>query len=318
MHVDGPDPIGTATEVCRRETGRQDRETTEGDDMDRLATGYGLIEGPVWDPHRGLLFSDVLHGGVFALGGDGEVATVFEHRRGIGGMSRHVSDAGLVVSGRDLSFKPFDGGDTIRLVGQHPEVGGAGFNDLTTDAVGRVYVGELAASPFGADRGRRSGALWMVDLDGVEHRVADDVVLTNGLGFSPDGRTLYHSDSERRSVMRYDVHDDGTLGPKELFVEVDAGAPDGLVVSEDGAVWVALAAGGAAVSVYEPSGTLRRRVEVPQPMVTSVCFGEADLRTLYVVTGSEGADTDRAGAVWAVEVDVPGLAVSPARIPLEP
>ena len=63
--------------------------------MDALAKGYGLIEGPVWDPKRGLIFSDVLFGGVFALSPDGQVSSVFEHRRGIGGIALHAA-GGLV------------------------------------------------------------------------------------------------------------------------------------------------------------------------------------------------------------------------------
>ena len=68
--------------------------------VEKLAEGYGLIEGPVWVPDRGLLFSDVLGGGVFCLDAEGAVTTVFEHRRGIGGMSLHV-DGGMVISNRD-------------------------------------------------------------------------------------------------------------------------------------------------------------------------------------------------------------------------
>ena len=57
--------------------------------MDTLTEGYGLIEGPVWDPDKGLLFSDVLGGGVFCLDGSGLVEEVILHRRGIGGMALH-------------------------------------------------------------------------------------------------------------------------------------------------------------------------------------------------------------------------------------
>ena len=286
--------------------------------MEKLTEGYGLIEGPVWDPDRGLVFSDVQGGGVYAVTDDGTVSTVFEHRRGIGGMARHASGTGMIVSGRNIAFKPFDGADTVVLHTQDPAVGDAGFNDLTTDAEGRIYAGELAASPFADDRGSRGGSLWLIDLDGSVRAVADDVLLTNGLGFSPDGRTLYHSDSERRAVMRYAVHDDGTLGPKELFVETERGVPDGLVVAADGSVWVALAAGGAGVGVYGPDGRHRDHLAIPQPMCTSVCFGGDDLRRLYVVSGSEGTGSDRAGAVFVTGTDVAGLPVAPARVPVPP
>src|SRR5689334_19660641 len=121
-----------------------------GTAMDALAKGYGLIEGPVWDRERGLMFSDVLFGGVYALSRSGAVSTVFEHRRGIGGMALHPN-GGLVVSGRNVSYKPFDGGPTVTLLDSDPDHGNVGYNDLTTDAKGRIYVGSLGASPVFAD-----------------------------------------------------------------------------------------------------------------------------------------------------------------------
>lgn len=284
--------------------------------VDKLAEGYGLIEGPVWHDQRGLIFSDVFGGGIYAVTPDGTVSTVFEHRRGVGGMALHASGKGLVVSGRNIAFKPFDGGPTIEILAQDPNAGGTGFNDITADAAGRIYAGELGTSPFDHEAELVSGVLWMIDLDGSAQVVGHDVQLTNGLGFSPDGRTLYHSDSRRAAVMKYAVNDDGTLGPKELFADMVRGHPDGLVVSEDGAVWVALAAGGSGVGVYEPSGAFRTHIDIPLPMCTSLCFGGPDRRQLYIVSGSEGAASDTAGAVFVTEADVAGLAVAAAGVTL--
>ncbi len=282
--------------------------------MDKVAEGYGLIEGPVWDDARGLLFSDVLQGGVFCVDPDNEVSTVFEHRRGIGGMSLHAG-GGLVVSGRNISFKPFDGGDTIMLLDRNEDAGNVGYNDITTDSQGRVYAGSLGTSPvFDDGREPQAGELYLIELDGTARVVADDVQLTNGLGFSPDGKLLYHSDSRRQTVFCYSVADDGSLGEKRVFVVVEKGAPDGLVVSEDGAVWVALAGGGHGVAVYEPGGEQRELVEIPQPMCTSVCFGGSDLKDLYIVSGSDGSSAENTGAVYRTRTEVAGLPVPPARV----
>lgn len=284
--------------------------------VEKLATGYGLIEGPVWEPERGLLFSDVLFGGVFAVTPDGKVSTVFEHRRGIGGMVPHAA-GGLVVSGRNISYKPFGGGDTIELLAGDPDNGRVGFNDITVDRQGRVYAGSLGSSPvFDDGLEPRAGDLFLVDLDGSARVVATDVQLTNGLGFSPDGSTLYHSDSSRNAVMFYDVHPDGSLGEKRVFVNTARGIPDGLVVAEDGSVWVALAAGGKGVAVYDADGTERDFIEIPDPMCTSVCFGGSDLRDLYIVSGSEGADSDRAGSIYRVRTEVAGLPLGVCRVSL--
>src|SRR5678815_1284248 len=115
--------------------------------MDKLAEGYGLIEGPVWDARRGLLFSDVPNGGVFCLSPSGQVSTVVEHRKGIGGMALHA-DGGLIVSGRNIGYKGPASADTVVLLDRDADAGVVGFNDLTTDAAGRIYVGSLRSSPF--------------------------------------------------------------------------------------------------------------------------------------------------------------------------
>lgn len=279
--------------------------------MEKLIDGYGLIEGPVWDPARGLIFSDVVNGGALCLGADGTVSTVIEHRRGMGGMALHA-DGGMIVSGRNISYKPNDGGPTQVLLADDPDNGRVGFNDLTTDAAGRIYAGGLGFRPVGADDEPKPGDLYCIDLDGSARVVGTDVMLTNGLGFSPDGKLLYHSESLRNLVRVYDVDGDGNLGPHRTFATVDPGVPDGLAVAEDGSVWVAVAHG-SRVQVFNPDGSTRENIPCTLPMVTSLCFGGDDLRTLYVVTGTDGSGRDDAGTVFQMPVEVPGLPVPPAR-----
>ena len=281
--------------------------------MERLAHGYGLIEGPLWVPGRGLMFSDVHGGGVHCLTVGGEITTVFPHRRGIGGIALHA-DNGLVVGGRNIAFKCFAGGDTVVLLERDPEHGNVGYNDLTTDPAGRIYAGSLG-SPVFEEGEQLPGNLHVIDLDGSTRVVAEDILLTNGLGFSPDGKTLYHSDSRRQTVHCYDVHGSGDLGPKRTFATLDDGAPDGLAVSSDGAVWVAVA-GGSCVAVFEPDGSVRKHITVPMPMCTSVCFGGDDLTDLYIVTGSDGVEGERDGSVYRERVGVQGLSVPLARVAL--
>lgn len=284
--------------------------------MEILTEGYGLIEGPVWDAQRGLLFSDVLFGGVYCLDQTGNVNKVFEHRRGIGGMVLHES-GGLIVSGRNISYKPFDGGDTILLLDRDEDQNLVGYNDITTDKAGRIYAGSLGASPvFDDGRQPQAGDLYLIDLDGSSRMVGKDIQLTNGLAFSPDEKLLYHSDTRRSKVFCYSVNSDGSLGDKKPFVKIETGMPDGLVVSEDGAVWVALAGGGKGVAVYEVDGTLREFIEIPLPMCTSLCFGGENLQDLYIVSGSEGSGLEKGGAIYLHQTGVPGLPVYQSRVSL--
>lgn len=281
--------------------------------MEQLVTGYGLVEGPVWQGGRGLYFSDVLNGGVYLLSPAGEVHTAIPHRRGIGGMALHQEN-GLVVGGRNIAYKSLDGERTVVLLDNDVTPDTVGFNDLTTDAAGRVYVGSLAFRVFAGDA-PKPGHLHVIDLDGSVRTIADGIMLTNGLGLSPDGRRLYHCDAHADLVRVYDVNDDGSVSQWRLFTRLAAGTPDGMAVAADGSVWVALAHGGC-VAVFDPDGTERTRLQVPLPMVTSVCFGGDELRDLYVVTGSRGGPSDNCGTVYRTRVEVPGVPLAPARMAL--
>jgi gluconolactonase len=282
--------------------------------MEKLASGYGLIEGPVWDADRGLIFSDVIFGGAFALKEDGAVEQVIAHRKGMGGMAPH-KDGGLVVSGRNISHKAFGAEGSTSLLDADGDLGVIGFNDLTTDHKGRIYVGGLTFRPVGSTEEPTPGPLYCIDTDGSARVVGQDVMLTNGLGFSPDGKRLYHSESRRNLVRVYEVADNGDLSPHQTFANVEDGVPDGLAVADDGSVWVAVAHG-SRVDVFEADGSLRRLIPVSLPMVTSVCFGGDDLDDLYIVTGSGGTDNDRAGSIFRVSTEVTGLPITPAVQPL--
>lgn len=280
--------------------------------MQALATGYGLIEGPVWDPAKGLYFSDVMGGGVFLLDRQDKVTQVVEKRRGIGGMALHA-EGGLIVGGRDITFVSLKDQTTKVLLTSDVTPEAIGFNDLTTDQAGRIYVGSLAFKVFGGDT-PRPGHLHVIDLDGSVRTISDGIMLTNGLGFSPDGRRLYHSDARGGLVRVYDVKPDGSVGPWQKFVSLgENGVADGLKVAADGSVWVADAHGGR-VAVFGPDGKHLRDVKVPLPMVTSLCFGGDDMKDLYIVTGSRGGPSEKCGTVFRTRSDVPGLPLAPARV----
>ncbi len=282
--------------------------------MDVLAAGYGLIEGPVWDTARQCLYySDVLNGGVFRLDAEGNVSVQFPHRRGIGGMALHEAD-GLVVGGRNLAFKPLAGGPSRVLLDNDVTEKAVGFNDFTTDSQGRLWVGSLAFRVFSGEE-PQTGHLHRVDLDGSAHTLSDGVMLTNGMGFSPDGTRLYHSDARSQLIRVYVVDEAGGVSPWRVFARLPEDAPDGLAVAVDGTVWVALAHGGR-VAVFSPEGREVHSIPVPLPMVTSLCFGGRDLRDLYIVTGSRGGPHENCAAVFRTRTETPGLALADCRVTL--
>jgi D-xylonolactonase len=280
-------------------------------DMETILDGYGLLEGPVWDPGRGLIFADAELGGVHVLDPASRVvSTLVEHRRGIGGVVRH-RDGALVVSGRNVAYKAADR-ETVVLLPNDPDGGIVGFNDITTDAAGRVYAGSLGFYPTVPGDEPRPGALHVIDLDGSVRKLADGVQLTNGMAFSGDGSLLYHCDSGDRTIYVYDVAPDGDVSGRRPFAQAPDGLPDGMAITVDGRVWVAVAHAGI-VMVFNPDGSLDRTLEFPLPMVTSLCFGGEDRRDLYVVTGSDGVE-GHAGTVYRLRSNVAGLPVAAAAV----
>lgn len=296
--------------------------------MDKLnlqrlyAVENGLFEGPRFDGRSGdLIFADARNGGVLSIAANGTVKTVIAHRRGIGGIALH-HEGGCVVTGRNVVYKKpdVDGAaqPTIVLIERDEKINRVGFNDLTTDARGRVYVGSMAFVALEADLddpALPAGAFWLIDTDGSVRCVAEEIRITNGTALSGDGRTLYLSDSGPRVVLAFDVDPEtGDLGKRSVFIECKDGVPDGMAIAEDGSLWLTLAFAGKIIR-YSAAGRPMQTFEVPNRMVTSLCFGGAEGRTLYVVTGTEGKNRQDKAYVYSAPVDISGIAVPHARTP---
>ena len=273
--------------------------------FETLAFGYGLIEGPRVDGAGNLYFSDVTNGGVYRRRPDGSVDTVVPKRRGVGGIALHA-DGGLVISGKNICHVK-DGATRVLFTRDDAP----GFNDLFTDAQGRVYTGTMKSDPFKLEGERIAGECWRIDAEGTVTQLYGGVSLTNGIGFAPDGKTIYHSDTARACVLVHELDAAGRATPKTpIRVE---GGPDGLAVDAEGGIWVALYRAGA-VQRYLPNGKPDARLEVPARAVTSLCFGGADLRDLYVVSADNAADPARGGSIFRTRSGVAGLPAPLARI----
>jgi D-xylonolactonase len=275
--------------------------------LETIAFGYGLLEGPRVDTANNLYFSDVTNGGVYRRAPNGAVSTVVPRRRGVGGIALHA-DGGVVVSGKNICH--VKDGET-RILFQRDDI--PGFNDLFTDSAGRVYVGSLRSDPFKAGA-RVPGELWRIDGAGKVTQMYGEVGITNGIGFSPDGRTIYHADSAGPHIIVHDVALDGTMSNRRAIAHMSGGTiPDGLCVDEAGCIWVAVY-GGNCVARYTDDSKLDRKIDVPAKAVTSLCFGGSDRRDLYIVTADNTEDPERKGTVFRTRVDTPGLPAPLVRV----
>jgi sugar lactone lactonase YvrE len=143
------------------------------------------------------------------------------------------------------------------------------------------------------DEATGGGRLHRVDGDGQVVDVLDDVTVSNGTGWSPDGRRMYYVDSPTRRVDVFDVDPStGLVSGRRPFVTLGArtrGWPDGLCVDADGGVWLALWAGGA-VHRYTPTARLDRVIELPTTNTTACTFGGPRHTDLYITTARGSLD----------------------------
>ena len=278
-----------------------------------------LGEGARWDARRGeLLRVNILAGRVYRdrIGGDGVLVPVRAYRvpGTVGAIAPVEGDEGwLLAAGQGFVRLGLDG--SLRTLA---EVAPAGtrMNDGACDAHGRFWAGTLAN-----DHRAGGGALYRLDGDGRAELMLDGLTIPNGLGWSPDGRTMYLVDSGPRVVQAFTFDPGaGTASGGRVLVEVadDLGAPDGMTVDVAGDLWVAIYGGGR-VHRYSPDGELRTVMSVPAEQSTSCAFAGPGLSRLYVTTGTEGwSDKQRraqpaAGLVYRFDTDATGLPAAPFR-----
>jgi len=230
--------------------------------FDLLATGYGAVEGPRVDERNRLYFSDVVDGGVFRRNPDGSIETLIAGRMPVGGIAFNMG-GNLLVTGPGVALWNEDTGQLRDVFAGLPGRRGDHFNDLTVDEHGSVWVGSVngdAAGPL--DAPRAPGDLYRLDPDGSAVVVWEGVGTSNGLAFSPDGKLLYHCDTQPGHVMVYNVSEDRQLRNRRVFAKLAGAMADGMTVDAEGGVWVAALLAGE-VRRFRIDGTLDRSITIP-------------------------------------------------------
>jgi sugar lactone lactonase YvrE len=250
-----------------------------------------LGEGPTWDAAtRTLLWVDILAAEVHRFDpGSGEDA-VLRTPQHVGAAKPRMG-GGLVVNLRDgIGRYAADG--AFDWLTTWAEDGRRG-NDAAVDAGGRLWAGTMRY-----DDASGGGRLYRVGPGGDVVTVLPEVSVSNGIGWSPDGRLMYYVDTPTRRVDVFDVDGEtGLLARQRPFVDLAraSGFPDGLTVDADGCVWVALWDGGA-VHRYTPTGVLDRVIGVPATRTTACTFGGPELGDLYVTSATVGLDPAKLAA----------------------
>jgi sugar lactone lactonase YvrE len=268
-----------------------------------------LGEGPTWDAQAGLArWVDITSGRLFEARIDGRtlgtprIALTVD---GTLGAAVHAEGGGLLLAtSRHLEHRDADGA-LVGRVEVVPEGMPSRLNDGACDPSGRYLVGSVALD---SKPGREM--LWRLEHDGTLTVIDDDLLLSNGIAWSPKGDLMYHVDTFRNTVLRrtYDSAT-GAVGGREAFIETPGEYPDGLTVGADGDLWVAYWNSGE-VRRYSAGGALLATIAVGAPLTTSCAFVGPDLDLLLITTeaSAPGVEpTARSGALLACTPGARGL-----------
>jgi sugar lactone lactonase YvrE len=278
-----------------------------------------LGEGTRWDARRGeLLWVDIAGGTVRrSVPGAHGLRPVRTYQLDVTvGVAAPLADGtGWVLAAGDGFALLAEDGELRWLERPEQARGGATrMNDGACDPAGRFWAGSMAF-----DERSALGSLYRLDPDLTLHTVLTGATVSNGLGWSPDARTMYYADSGTATLdaLDYDLASGAVENRRTLVAfRQGEGLPDGLVVDDEGFVWIALW-GGAAVRRYDPSGALAESVPMPVSQPSCCCLGGPARSTLYVSSACVGLAPSRlaaepdAGRVFAVETRVTGPPATP-------
>lgn len=270
-------------------------------DVDRprqqLASGMAFTEGPVWDPQQNaVLFTDIPNNAIMRWSGDDGLRVY--HANSHFAIGLYLDLRGRLIacehSTRRLTRYEADGSVTV-LAGFHGDYVLNSTNDVCVRATdGAIFFtdppfgvrqeggqlhGYQQAMEYGA-----CGVFKVTDDPRAPQLITDAIYRPNGLCFSRDERTLYVSDSSERyhHIHAMTIHPDDSVSDLRVFAVLPQGVPDGMRVDTEDRLYVAGLDG---VYVYLPDGTLMGKLLVPE-MVTNLCFGGPDRRTLYITAVS--------------------------------
>ena len=268
-----------------------------------------LGEGPIWSPQTNCVTWTDITQNIFHTADIDTGATQSFSAPSMVGAIAHTHGGDYVAANQEgFAFVGIDGkfsqlhsflADDMRM------------NDGKVDPVGRFWAGSVALS-FEAER----GSLYVLEKDGSYRSVLDKCTLSNGMGWSPDAHYFYYIDSIPGVLKRFDfdsVH--GLISnPIDLVTfDTSKGIPDGMSVSSDGKIVIALWDGGR-VEIYEPDGTKAAEIELGVSRPTSCTFGGTDGNVLIVTSASQGIDRSKEGLAGKIlAVTGTGLSGLPAH-----
>lgn len=271
-----------------------------------------LGEGPVWDANEQVLYwVDIRNNSYARFDPASGLQDVYDVGVPIGVLAVR-SRGGLVMATKN-GFAFWD--PKVRRLEyiKNPEQGKPymRFNDGEVDSRGRFWAGSMSE----ADNSQPEGVLYRLDPDLSIHVMETGLGISNGLGWSPDDKIMYLTDSAKGTIYAYDFDaETGGITNRRVFVDAtnESYDPDGLKIDSQGYVWSACW-NGAKVLRYTPEGKLDRTIDVPALRPTSCVFAGSDLTDLYITSSRDALtqgqleDYPFSGDLFRLRTDVKGL-----------
>jgi sugar lactone lactonase YvrE len=272
-------------------------------------------ECPLWNPQQQALYWVDIEGfAVHRLGPSSGQHSVWRMTAEPSAIALHA-EGGLVVALRSgfVHLNTDDG--SVRQIAPAPyDTATTRFNDGRTDSAGRFWVGTIYEP-----RDRQAAEMYCLERGQLRLVWSGGMTVSNGLGFSPDQRTLYHADTTAHRITRYayDAASGAVADPvtlKQFSTDKTnnyGGRPDGAAVDSEGNYWCAMFEGGRVLKL-SPTGDILEEIVLPLRCPTMLAFGGADLRTLYITSASfkrsaeELAAYPLSGRVLSLRVAVAG------------
>jgi xylono-1,5-lactonase len=262
-----------------------------------------LGEGLFWSAREGAVYwTDILGRRVHRLGLQNDHVDSWDMPGTIGWVIEREDEPGF-MAGLDggivaltlnpLSIEPIAG----------PDRDGNRMNDAKADNAGRIWAGTMPM-----DGATPSGALYRLDQDRTIARVDDGYRIANGPAITPDGRTLFHTDSGLRIIYRFAVDESGELGAREIFISFEDGwgSPDGMTLDAEGGLWVACWGAGC-IMRFTSGGKRDRVIALPASQITNCTFAGPELDRMFVTSAAEGVEEPLGGALFEVDPGCRGV-----------
>lgn len=264
-----------------------------------------LGECPLWHPfEKKLYWIDIFKGVVYRYNPENEIIEEV-YRGGVIGGYTIQKDGSLLFFMEKGAIKLWKDNKLITLIDEVPALKDSRFNDVIADPAGRVFCGTMPDK-------KGEAYLYRLDTDGTLTLVLNGIGLSNGMGFTPEKKQMYFTDSKKGEIYVFDYNvKDGSLSNKKLFLKIEGKGiePDGLTVDAEGYVWVAHW-NGSCIKRFTLDGKEVLKIFFPSKKITCLTFGGEGYQDIYITSAigdKMQKGCEKAGALFKLKPGIQGL-----------